>query len=332
MKCPQCSFHNLPQLTVCGRCGSALSGGGVALADVMPPRASQRQTRWRKLGYKWNDRWGSFKERLPSGRMSFALDGDVDASHVPFWTLWIPGLSHRWLGFPIRAGVFFWSWLLLLAYGVFAVGLPFAATATGLAFSVHVSCVLDLFVGQIDQLFRRIAAILTVAFAVFIGVYYPAYWLVSHAALPVEFARDYGPFEAGDTGLCLPSRGLAPGDVVAVWMSRAGAWTRQAELATVLGLEGDEVRGEHGVIRVNGEPLRFHAMNQVAALRESFQRSVPSDRVLVVLSELRLVGGVVQRGTYGIVEMERRDIAGRISYVAGPWSRRGWIARKEAVP
>ena len=139
MRCPQCGFHNLPQLTQCGRCASALGGGVVTLDEVTPPRASKRRTRWQKIGYSWNDQWGAFRERLPSGRINLALNTEDDPINVPFWTLFIPGMPQRWLGFPIRAAVFFWSWAILIGFGTLALGFPFASTALGLAISVHVS-------------------------------------------------------------------------------------------------------------------------------------------------------------------------------------------------
>jgi len=329
MRCPQCGFHNLPNLTQCGRCGSALGGGNVALAEVTPPRANKRRTSWRNVGYRWSDHWGAFKERLPSGRIQLTLASDVDPTSVPFVTLLIPGFAQRWLGFPVRAALFFWSWALLFGYGVLGVGMPFAATAIGLAIGIHVSAILDLFMGQLEGILLRLGAIAATYIATALCFYYPLYLGVCQFVQPIALARHYGPLQQDDAALVYRWSAMRPGDIVAVTVDRLGWWGAGTELATLIGFPGDQVVVGSNRVTVNGDPIRLYSTDQIQSITADVKTTVPDGELLVILSEQRRAAGRLVQGNYALRSLPRREVLGRVAYVTGPIGRRGAVPRPE---
>ncbi|MGO9467429.1 MAG: S26 family signal peptidase [Isosphaeraceae bacterium] len=300
MQCPSCRFENIPGLDACGRCGTLLAVG-TAVIDVSPPRASRTAKRLRKVV----PRRFFYQARDVAADAHRRLAGSViNDSRVPLpepgvlSRLMVPGWAHLYAGLRLRAHIFFWAYVALLALGLLAWGTELGSLLLGLAFSVHASSIIDILLRQGTVRFPRMIATAAFVFAgLSILTYYPAGQVLMRVAAPIEYGTDVLPFKRLDVvlvnhwafALSDPHRG----DVV---LFNPSSLTRRSEgpqlahvrfafeenqvIDRLIGLPGDQVVWDGGTLSVNGTAVSRVPLRP-ERLPKHLEISVPKDRYLI---------------------------------------------------
>lgn len=223
MQCVNCQFHNMPGLTVCGRCGSSLVLGDAI--SVYPPRASAWQQAIRQfIDYPFRRLWFGLRSGIArtggtvAKQLSVDLDVDLPTRSVLLRSV-IPGLAHVAAGYTTRGRIFCWLYLILGLSGVFFFGTTLGSILLGLAFSVHVSSVIDLLGGRGSPRQRIEIAFLTIC-AVALMFYAPVGWLMSHVASARAINQDMDLLRRGDVVLVNRWDRAEPGQLVLFWLDR----------------------------------------------------------------------------------------------------------------
>ncbi len=346
MQCASCRFENTPGLTSCGRCGSPLNLGAVAV-DVHPPRASRAAKRLRR----WFPRHSYFRARdlvsesLERTAVRFNLDYRVPLPRPSIARrLIVPGWAQIHSGFTRRGWVYLGAYALLLVLGLLNWGSVLGAMLLGFAFSVHASSVLDILPREGTEEFRLTMARAALVSAVLaIGVYAPVGWVLSGVAATRRFHYDAPPFERSDVVLfnrwAFAARPPRPGDVVLfeaatnrILAPGLGAWpVRQLILETecvdrVLGGPGDQIHWKDGKLSINGVGVPWTPLVPWKFPGE-LKFTVPSARYLILPSTSRVALGAVPA-----VQWERigchpaEEILGRVYLRLSPLSR-FWFIR-----
>lgn len=164
MQCASCRFENMPGVEACGRCGSPLGLGNLAV-DIHPPRAAPWVKRMRRLL--------PFRSLLHRTREIGKQQLFEDLEDAPLWgvpieifiRMLIPGWAHIYFGQFVPGFRFLGIWIVLLVAALVSSyvtlsgisldqrinehhladlwgGLLLWGICVGLAFSVHLaSCV-----------------------------------------------------------------------------------------------------------------------------------------------------------------------------------------------
>jgi hypothetical protein len=307
MQCTSCRFENMPGLTSCGRCGSPLDFGAIAI-DVHPPRASRTAKRFRR----WVPRFRLYQARdlvaesIEATSARFRLDFRVPLPAPPIARrLIVPGWAHIHTGFGFPGWIYLAAYAALLCLGVLNWGYPLGAILLGLAFSVHVSSVLDILVRQATVRFPSMLATgLVVSAALALGVYGPVGWALSRVAATREFDYNAPPFErfdvvlfnrwaflrrpprAGDVVLYRPGTGrIIPADVTV--QHRRELFLESECIDRVLGGPGDRVHWNDGRLSINGNAVPWTPLVPQRFPSE-LQLTVPQDRYLILPSTSRV--------------------------------------------
>ena len=277
MQCPSCRFENIPGLTSCGRCGSVLDFNAIAF-DVHPPRASHASKvlrRWfpRRRVYQARDLAVATLERTGG---TFINDLRVPLPEPEIAPrLIVPGWAHLRMDLRIRGWAYLGGYLVLLALGILNWGNSAGAMALGLAFSIHISSILDILIRQGSVRFPSLVATSAlVALALGLGVYAPTGWILSGVAATRQYDHNAPPFERLDVLVfnrwAFSRRLPRPGDVVLFhpgelppipsemsiphtrWMLRENECVDR-----VLGGPGDHVVWRSGKLTVNGTAVNW---------------------------------------------------------------------------
>jgi signal peptidase I len=299
MQCPSCRFENMPGLQTCGRCGTALNLATAAI-DVHPPRASKTAKRVRKFV----PRSAIYTARDTAAEVGRIVTGSFEDAQVPLpeppllARLIVPGWAHIYVGMTLRGRIFLAVYLFLAAMGLLTWGTDMGSLWLGLAMSVHASSALDVLVRQGTMRFPRMVLTSVIVFLVLGAVvYYPAYQVGSHVAAPIRFEEPAGPFERRDVVLvnrwAFMPRNPRRGDVVLfrpLWGARTGApyvgiharfVIEENELIDrLVGLPGDRVVWNQGVLTVNGAPVLWAPLFP-SKLPAELDITVPVGRYLV---------------------------------------------------
>ena len=297
MQCPSCRFENIPGLTLCGRCGSLLELTGAAI-DVHPPRASRRALRTRRWVqtrrcYQARD---AIQDTLDRTAGSLIHDLRVPLPEPEIAPrLIVPGWAHIHSGLVLRGRTFLGVYLTLLALGLLFWGIQFGAICLGLAFSVHVSSVLDVLNRQGTVRFPSMILTSVLAACVLgILVYWPIGWAASHIAAVREYNYDSPLFQRSDVVLfndwAFLLRDPRPGDVVlyesnfATNIPAGNAFhmrfvVRENEaIERIVGGPGDHVLWDHGTLTINGSPVAWTPL-MPERLPDRLEITVPESRL-----------------------------------------------------
>ena len=280
MQCPSCRFENMPGLDSCGRCGTLLSLGTITI-DVNPPRALSRSKRIRQV----------VPRRLIYQARDYAVEArrfitrsTVEESRIPLpepailSRLIVPGWAHIHSGLVVRGRFFLAAYVPLLLLGLGRWGTFLGSILLGLAFSVHASSAVDILIRQGTVRFPRVmATTFVVSLILAILIYVPSGQVLTRIAAPVHYLYDAPPFESNDIvlinqwayALTSPHRGdvvqfrplnLSRQPVGEQLMHVRYVLNEDAVIDRILGVPGDHIVWENGMLSVNGEPTRWRSL------------------------------------------------------------------------
>jgi hypothetical protein len=202
----------MPGTEGCPRCGSSLRLSTMVM-DVNPPRAGNwTKIRRRILPY---DRFlRRARESAARARANSAAaaqpvtDGVLNlfeqAIRALFqWRVIVPGWLHFRDGRTARGRVFLNTFLALLVPAILFFGTTLGSVFLGLAVGVHAAAALDQANYHLPECTRRIrnARWVLMFGLICLGVYWPAWWLVSQVADATVVSGTVGPLRSGDVVL-----------------------------------------------------------------------------------------------------------------------------------
>ncbi len=344
MQCPSCRFENIPGLTLCGRCGSLLELTGAAI-DVHPPRASRRALRTRRWVQtrRYYQARDAIQDTLDRTAGSLIHDLRVPLPEPEIAPrLIVPGWAHIHSGLVLRGRIFLGVYLTLLALGLLCWGIQFGAICLGLAFSVHVSSVLDVLNRQGTVRFPSMILTSVLAACVLgILVYWPIGWAASHIAAVREYNYDSPLFHRSDVVLfndwAFLLRDPRPGNVVlyesnfATNIPAGNAFhmrfvVRENEaIERIVGGPGDHVLWDHGTLTINGSPVAWTPL-MPERLPDRLEITVPESAYLIFPSTSRSSIGDGSSKAWEARSLVRREqILGMAYLRLLPHSRLWWI-------
>jgi hypothetical protein len=338
MQCANCHFENLPGLDLCGRCGASLRIA-TAVIDVHPPRASQR--RFRRLGF---DSWLRRKSQAVSTMLDSALwTSTIDRPpSLVVARMIVPGWPQVYLGQTARGRLFLWTYGVFMALALVLLGTNWGSLLLGLALAVHAASVIDIVFTGMSR--GRSAFYFCLIYGGFVAllVYWPAIFLFSRLAVPLEVMVATGSLEPGDIVLCNPSAyrwsSPQPGDIVLYDMNsvRLRSYQTQGHRNVIYGVEGRQMDrilagpGQkatvvEGDLRIDGNPESRKPLN--ASVRfEPLTLTVPSGFYLIVPSGVPLLNNMISSQLVsqgGLVPSSA--IEGKIYFRKYPFNRLGFI-------
>jgi signal peptidase I len=341
----------MPGVEACGRCGSPVTVKTLDV-DVHPPRASERQKRWRRL-LPFRSAYYSARDasrRAQQGWFQGVLQiASPNASLGVLARLIVPGWAQLHLGQRALGNAFLFGWLACLFLALLCYGSMLGAIFMGLAFSVHVSsCIAILHMGGVDSRGFWINTVLVFAFLA-LCVYLPAGWLGSRVASPIHVGEDYPPFTHGDIILYSPVvswlRAPRPGDVV-VYQQHAVNYNLPPPAHTavhiaagqrfdrILAGPGDRVFWKDNQLTVNGEPAAYQPLNPKNLQPPNPERSVPElsftlpAGCYLIFPSVgpQLPGALDARGWRELSVVPAESIVGRVIIRSYPFTRFGRIS------
>ena len=111
----------------------------------------------------------------------------------------VPGWPQHYLGRVARGRVFFWFYVVLVLMGLVGLGTTGGTFAFGLALSVHISSILDIFWAGTPDWPSRLTMSAAAIVVVGVAVYFPTYWAASQVMGVRRINIAAGPLNAGDT-------------------------------------------------------------------------------------------------------------------------------------
>jgi signal peptidase I len=341
MKCPNCGYFNLPGAIACGQCRRSLEAGStpganaaVPMADIYPPRAAKRSAsaqidahspiarRAKRVAERdWRrTREDALNARTEIWNWQLALQWWIP----PLLSL-IPGLGQLWQRRFLMGAIFFATTTLLVLLGIatfFAVPSNYFFAAAILTAWWGIRDAAEHSFPPAPENVRRWRSLrlsllaitivsLTICTAFWLASWRYALWnVVGNQGAPVMQAGDALVVERFQTEN--PLLELERGDIVVAYFG----------VERVLGLPGDRVIFENGIVRVNGKavsknkmPLNFDARSR------PFATKVPPGQVLLwqtMLGNIEEYNGVAT--TYRLVDEDQLE--GRAIGIYNPPSRR----------
>jgi Signal peptidase, peptidase S26 len=254
MKCPACSFENIPGLERCVRCRGALN---LAAIDFEPPRASGsvvlRHSRHRVggafggLAYRIGRVWGSL--RLP-GHLFGTPAGALALSIIPGMGQIVS--RQRRLGGMLLGGWCVLMILSLLGYGTQAGG--WCRAGAIILHATAIALVMRPAISRLGWAARLMLGILIVV-VLQLTLYRSVTWMTDGFAgvLPVQQVHDTASVRNGDavlyTGRWVRPDRFDRGDLVVYTLERGYGVDR------VIGFEGEHVAVVSGRVLIDGKPL-----------------------------------------------------------------------------
>jgi hypothetical protein len=342
MQCVNCSFHNMPGLTACGRCGSSLS-----LAtdiEVAPPRASARAKRLRRMLPTWFNRdWFQTRHRFVD--LTQVLRDRVGSELAVAWPrpgVWlrfiVPGWAQLAMGARQR------GWLILGIFAALAAGAALAYASTlgnllfGLCFSLHVSSIIDAWGGN-GGVRQRIKQAIMAMLLLGVVVYFPIGWLTNQVTAPHRLNQDMGPFRRGDVLLANSWDQAESGQLVFWWMARDisqanryGGHVRYVQragerVARVVAGPGQVVQWDGNELRVDGKLLDLKASGiEPRRLPAENPFHVSPGYYLIQPVDVPVIDQVNDANSWRATSLARAEyVRGRIYMVYQPLWRRSWV-------
>lgn len=290
----------MPGSDACGRCGSSLTVA-TATIDVHPPRARPMAKRLRRALPVRRAFYGA-RDAVAAGGTAIggtSVVRKVSRSAPPWGILWrmvFPGWSHVYMGQAWRGRLFLGGFLLFLVPGLLLLGTTAGSILLGLAFSVHSSAALDVFMqasGRTMLRERMIDSVL-VSLSLAMLVYWPAWWLLTRVVDPRTLQLPIEPFQAGDVVWVSHLGTPAVGRIVLYDMPESAAsahygHTRYVRLEgeridRLLAGPGDGVRWERHQLLVNGKPSPLRPIGDLSRLPAELHLIVPQGEYCILPS------------------------------------------------
>jgi len=247
----------------------------------------------------------------------------------------VPGLGHLKTGRPRLGRILLPGWIIMLALALIGIATPWARYALAGMIALHTLALVSLFAANLayERLLMRAAFGLFVYVSLHFFAYEPALWLCTRflVATSIHWTPRGSVVESGD-GLLFEGPWIRParfarGDTVLYRLERLEltGFILRAGLSVdrVVGVPGDRVQREHGMLLVNGRPPaddagplgrvplgafdfqlgpREYAVFTTFGLRNPFAHLLPNQRVppsmvrrLSVVAYDDIVGRVVLR-------------------------------------
>jgi hypothetical protein len=290
----------MPGSEACGRCGSSLTVA-TATIDVHPPRARPMAKRVRRALPVRRALYGA-RDAVAAGGTAIGgarVTRELSRSVPPFGILWrmvFPGWSHFQMGQAWRGRLFLGGFLLFLVPGLLLLGTTAGSILLGLAFSVHSSAALDVFMQASGRrmLRERLVDSILVSLSLAMLVYWPAWWLLSRVVDPRNLQLSIEPFRAGDvvwvSHLGTPGIGRVvlydmPESVASVHEGHVRYVRLEGErIDRILAGPGDDVRWGHHQLLVNGKPSLLRPIGDLSRLPAELHLKVPDHQYCIVPS------------------------------------------------
>jgi hypothetical protein len=232
----------MPSVKACGRCGTSLQLGAMAIS-VYPPRASAWAKWWRRWFWSPRINW----------RRAAELGGELllgaNARRRPSWPavsrMVIPGWPQIHMGQVARGWSFLGAFLALGFLALISLGTVIGSVFLGLAVAAHAASVLDVVIGETGQSRARFTYAIFCLAGLGLAVYWPLSHVTSAWIVPRQIAAITPPFLRGD--VVLISSGLytlrqpKPGDVVLYEIPRARVGGRYWGMAANYDIQGQRI-------------------------------------------------------------------------------------------
>jgi hypothetical protein len=343
MECLNCGFENIPGTPTCARCQSVLNLGDVA---VVPRRASSLRVATRLLRV-----WYWFSTQLPTLSRLLPRWRPVTFEPVPWralaLTLVVPGLGHLHEGHRRFGRVLLGLWLLFLLLAVATVAGPWSIWWLMGAITVHATALISLQAANLA--FERILVRLLFGALLFLSlqwfVYRPITWLAQRVVVPLRLVNfGPGPVLSSNDGILYEGPWLRPatfarGDVVVY--SIGGFHGRLGHVGfimqegfgvdRVIGLPGERVQFQNGVLMINGAPLDLPVtplggwpFAAVDVMLGPYEYAIfPSQWAVLTPHAIR--GGVPPDMLRPLTVVREDRILGRVLLRVQPWRHAGTV-------
>jgi hypothetical protein len=345
MQCFNCRFENMPGITVCGRCGTALQVA-TAVIDVHPPRARPWKKRLRRLlpinqaAVKVRDASSVATKHVKAAAQDVGMP--VPPARL-LWRLLIPGLAHFHLGQRYRGWAFLGAYLVFLVLTLLFWGTTWGSMFLGLAFSAHASSALDVLFQCPGHIRSRLIMAGVVMTVLGLAVYVPAARGLGQIIDTRAFSADIGPFAAGDTILFNRAAyslfSPKPGDVVLFGLpvelivSVRGEGHRIERIQTheaidrIIAGPGAQVVLSDGALLIDGDKPIYDSLSPLTI--PNFAVTVPEDHYLILPTMFGSVHADTRLGSADLWRsmsvVPRGRILGKVHFRNQPLSRFWWI-------
>ncbi len=336
MQCASCRFENMPGTRNCARCGSSMELT-TQVIDVHPPRArrwSRPARKFSRTKYALSSRVSSVLARAQAVR--FDRTGNAPPLTLDLAIrLLIPGWAQFHLRRPGRGYVFMIGASIAAIIAILFVGTGYGSLALGTLFSLHAASISDAIVAPGCSMRENMANGIMVYIVLGLLLYLPSIWLISRVAVPYHIQQDIAPFQEGDVLLVRPHATWKRGDIVTYSRNGGGERIEIAPLGgehryvrldgigidRILGIPGDHLSSNHGVLTVNGSPLSYGPILHVGM--PSFDVVVPAGRYFIWPSVAATSGA--DAVLIGVADTPAENVTGRVFFRSYPWSRAGFI-------
>jgi signal peptidase I len=279
MKCPNCGYFNLPGATACGQCRRLLeaastpgAGTAIPIAEIYPPRAAKRNAQQKIDAHSPTARRARrFAARDWRRTSEDALNARTEVWNWQLALHWwiapllslIPGLGQLWQRRFLMSAIFFAATTLFVLLGIAtffnAASNFFFAGAILVAWSSILDAANHSFPPAVEK--ARIWRGLRLSFLALNIVsltVWGAFWLASSRYTLWTVAGNQGApvLQSGDGLIVEQFRTANP----LLEVERGDIIIADDAIERVLGLPGDRVIFENGVLRVNGKTLASQKM------------------------------------------------------------------------
>jgi hypothetical protein len=343
MQCVTCGFENVPGISRCARCASAMD---LATVSIEPPRS--REHPWESLIHNRlarGIRWCGVLWSLVTGACAVVFRPVPGASWTALVLTLVPGLGHWSLGRRAMGGLVFLLWLAAMLLALLAIGTGagwfWFLTAMG-AHSLTYALLLRHSLTSQSALMQAGVG-LAISLCLLFLIYLPALSLTARVVgvMPVTGVHGTPVVRSGDVVLYRgPWTSHGPrrtGELVAYRIRRnAGQGFVIAAgygLDRVVGLPGEVVELQQGTVTVNGQTLdiEHHPLGNLSRYPDVTIR-VPVGTYAIFPSTLfRNHGGnLPPRLVESATVVSDADILGPVFWRLRPWGRFGPIKQPPA--
>ena len=323
----------MPGVQACGRCGTSLQLGALAIS-VYPPRASAWAKWWRRRFWSPRVNWGRVAEAFDNLLLGRGV------RRYPNWRLIVravaPGWPHLYQGKRLRGWTFLGTSLGLEFLAVATLGTALGSIFLGLAVAAHASSVLDLVIIETGQSRARFTYAIICLAGVGLAVYWPFGYLATQWVVPHQITAELPPFVRGDVVLSSPGiytlRQPQPGDVVLYEVPAGRVAGRYGTFNANYAIQGQRIDrviagpGQHVTLRegklfVDGQISRDLPLD-TTRMPGALDLQAPSGFYVILPTTALREGMSLQALDWKHVSLvPARQILGRVYVRHWPWSR-----------